>query len=139
MSEDAAGAESSALFATLDFLPTFANLAGFDVPGDRVIDGVDQTELLSGTKPMGARTTFLYQTNGLRRNEWKYLKAKHDVAKYAADKNRPEVEELYNLTSDPGETKNLAAASPEKVAELKKLMTTIIGSGKKLSAEDNKR
>jgi arylsulfatase A-like enzyme len=41
-----AGHVSDANFATIDFLPTFANLAGFDVPADRRIDGIDQTELL---------------------------------------------------------------------------------------------
>ena len=32
--------------ATIDFLPTFANLCGFEVPKDRRIDGIDQTKLL---------------------------------------------------------------------------------------------
>ena len=39
---------SDAIFATIDFLPTFANLCGFEVPKDCRIDGIDQTKLLLG-------------------------------------------------------------------------------------------
>jgi len=37
-----AGRESSAIFATIDFLPTLGKLAGYELPKDRIIDGVDQ-------------------------------------------------------------------------------------------------
>ena len=113
---------SDAIFATLDFMPTFAGLAGFKVPADRVIDGVDQAELLMGKSPEGARQTFLYRNNGIRRGKWKYLKAKHNVYGYARDHKREQVEELYDLDADIGESKNLAADNPKLVAELKQLM-----------------
>ena len=54
-----AGRVSDAIFSTLDFLPTFATLAGYEVPADRVIDGVDQTELLRGQSERGAQERFL--------------------------------------------------------------------------------
>jgi arylsulfatase A-like enzyme len=103
-------------------MPTFANLAGFDVPSDRLIDGVDQTALLLGKSKAGARDTFLYQTNGVRKGKWKYLKAVHAVPGYAQDRERKKVEELYDLETDIGETTNLAGKHPEKVAELKRLL-----------------
>ena len=53
------------------------------------------------------------------------MKAKHNVYNYARDTKRQEVEELYNLEADLGESKNLAAANPEIVAELKKLLGDI--------------
>ena len=121
----AAASESSAIFSTLDFLPTLAHLAGFQVPQDRVIDGVNQTDLLLGKKLEGNRQTFVYRNNGVRRGKWKYLKAKHNVYNYARDTERQEVEELYNLEADLGESKNLAAEHPEIVAELKKLLVDI--------------
>jgi len=37
-----AGRVSDAIFSTVDFMPTIANLAGYNVPKDRIIDGVDQ-------------------------------------------------------------------------------------------------
>ncbi|MEE3296863.1 MAG: sulfatase-like hydrolase/transferase, partial [Planctomycetota bacterium] len=120
-----AGRVSDAIFSTLDFMPTFAALAGFKAPDDRVIDGVDQTRLLLGKNPKGARQTFLYRNNGIRRGKWKYLKAKHNVYGYARDRNREELEELYNLDADIGETKNLAAENPELIAELKREMEKI--------------
>ena len=42
---------SSAIFSTLDVMPTFAALAGVadKVPSDRIVDGVDQRELLAET------------------------------------------------------------------------------------------
>ena len=117
---------SDAIFATIDFMPTFANLAGFRVPDDRVIDGVDQSDLLFGKSKEGARDTFFYQANGVRQGKWKYLKATHDVPDYAQDMKRKQVEELYDLQSDIGETTNLADKYPQKVTKLKALMKTII-------------
>jgi arylsulfatase A-like enzyme len=121
---------SDAIFATIDFLPTFAHLAGFKVPVDRVIDGVDQCDLLFGNSKEGARSTFFYQGNGIRQGKWKYLKAIHDIPGYARDEEREEVEELYDLETDVGETTNLAKKYPEKVMELRALMQKIV-EGKK--------
>jgi len=119
-----AGKVSDAIFATIDFMPTFAKLAGFDVPDDRVIDGIDQTELLMGRRETG-RDHFIYTQNAVRRGRWKYLKAKHGVPGYARDREREELEELYDLDADIGERKNLASAHPDKVSELKRLMARI--------------
>ncbi|MEN1704646.1 MAG: sulfatase-like hydrolase/transferase [Planctomycetota bacterium] len=120
-----AGVESGAIFATLDFLPTFANLAGFDVPTDRVIDGVDQTDLLLGINAVGARENFIYTTvipehaaNGIRRGKWKYLRAEQFVPGYA-EVARDEVPELYDLEADIGETRNLAEEHPDVVRRLR--------------------
>ena len=38
--------------------------------------------------------------------------------------------QLYNLADDLGETKNLAAAMPEKVAEMKALLEKLITDGR---------
>jgi hypothetical protein len=45
---------------------------------------------------------------------------------YARDTQRKEVEELYDLEADIGETKNLAEKHPEIVSELKRLMGGIM-------------
>ncbi len=120
-----AGAVSPAIFATIDFLPTFAALAGFDAPGDRLIDGVSQVDLLLGKSPAGARDTYFYQGNGVRKGKWKYLRAKHHVIKWAVDAKRAEAVELYDLEADIGETKNLADRHPEIVKELEALTEKI--------------
>lgn len=128
-----AGATSDAIFATLDFLPTFATLCGFDVPGDRVIYGVDQTDLLLGKSKDGARDTFIYcthksrknniyATNGIRKGKWKYMRAKQVIPGYA-QVERDEVPELYDLEADIGETTNLAAQHPELVESLEKQLS----------------
>ncbi|MEO1834651.1 MAG: sulfatase-like hydrolase/transferase [Akkermansiaceae bacterium] len=112
---------SDAIFATIDFMPTFARLTGFSVPDDRVIDGEDQTELLLGKRTKG-RDNFLFLNNAVRQGQWKYLRAEHKVPGYALDRKRERIEELYDLESDLGEKNNLAAKYPGKVSELKKLM-----------------
>ena len=116
-----AGATSDAIFATIDFMPTFAKIAGYPIPDDRKIDGVDQTDLLTGKSKAGARDSFFY-VNAMRQGKWKYLKAKHVMHGYARDTKRKEVEELYDLETDLGETTNLADKHPDKVAQLKALL-----------------
>ena len=81
-----------------------------------------QTDLLFGKSAKGNRDTFLYLDNAVRQGAWKYLRAEHKIPGYARDTKREKVEELYNLETDLGETRNLAKEHPEKVAALKKLM-----------------
>lgn len=122
-----AGRVSDAIFATIDFMPTFAHLAGFEVPSDRRIDGIDQTDLLLGNRETG-REHFYYNNAGVRQGDWKYLKADAFFHGYAVEDDRKKFEELYNLKSDLGEQTNLAAEHPEKVAELNALMRKIEGN-----------
>ncbi|MEM8668445.1 MAG: sulfatase [Planctomycetota bacterium] len=124
-----AGRVSDAIFATIDFLPTFANLAGFDVPSDRQIDGVDQTQLLLGKSDTG-REFFYFQDAGVRQGKWKFLRSNAHFYGYAVESNRDPTDELYNLDTDLGEQNNLADRYPKRVAELKALMLTIEGKDK---------
>ena len=115
-----AGRKSDAVFATIDFMPTFAKLCGFNIPDDRKIDGIDQTDLLLGKSEKG-RDTFYFDRAGIRMGKWKYLKADAHFYGYAREDERIEVDELYNLNKDLGETKNLALKNPGIVAKMKKL------------------
>ena len=103
-----------------------ANLAGFEVPGDRRIDGIDQTALLLGKRETD-REHFYFGRAGVRQGKWKYLKPDAHFHGYAVEDDRPKVEELYDLEADLGERNNLAAKHPEKVAALRTLMESIEG------------
>ena len=109
---------SDAVWATVDFMPTFADLAGFEVPKDRVIDGIDQTNLLLGKSDKG-RESFYYDEAGIRMGKWKYLAADASFYPYAIEDNRPNEDELYDLEADIGEKNNVAGQHPDIVARLK--------------------
>lgn len=132
-----AGRVSDAIFATIDFMPTFATLCGFESPDDRRIDGIDQTELLLGQRELG-RENFYFHSAGVRLGKWKYLRANAHFHGYAIEDNRKKVDELYDLDGDLGEQTNLAAKYPEKVSELKALMQSIEGRDK-LDPADSRR
>ncbi|MHC4740804.1 MAG: sulfatase family protein [Planctomycetota bacterium] len=117
-----AGRVSDAIFSTVDFMPTFANLAGYELPKDRIIDGVDQTDLLSGKSPQGARNHHYYfcrnELHGVRKGRWKLLLAnRKNYYGYVKDRGSSEME-LYDLKSDIGEKRNVAGQHPEVVEEL---------------------
>lgn len=122
-----AGRVSDAIFATVDFLPTFAAITGFAVPADRRIDGIDQSALLFGDRESG-REHFYFHDAGVRQGKWKYLKDQAHFYNYAIEDDREQQEELYDLEADLGERTNLAANFPEKVAQLRTLMTSIEGN-----------
>ncbi|MCM8532624.1 MAG: sulfatase [Lentisphaeraceae bacterium] len=129
-----AGKVSENIAMTMDLLPTFAKLAGVETPTDRVIDGIDVSELFHGTKEeIPNRTFFYYQDvhlQAVRKGKWKlhlpreaqpawapkwanHLKKK-DVVKIATPL-------LINLDNDIAEKTNLASANPEVVKALLKL------------------
>ncbi|MCH1496972.1 MAG: sulfatase-like hydrolase/transferase [Rubripirellula sp.] len=121
-----AGRTSDAIFATIDFLPTLSSIAGYDVPADRRIDGIDQIELLLGKTDTG-RDHFYFNHAGVRQGQWKYIKANAHFYGYAIEDDRPRTEELYDLSADIGERKNLANLYPAKVKELRELTHSIEG------------
>lgn len=119
-----AGRVSDAIFATIDFLPTFATLGDFPLPADRHLDGIDQTDLLLGKRERG-REHFYYDRAGVRHGKWKYLKPDAHFFGYAIEDEREKAAELYDLEADVAERHNLAAKHPEKVKELQTLLEAI--------------
>ena len=115
---------SNAVFATIDFMPTFARLCGFEAPADRRIDGIDQTDLLLGKRETG-REYFYFNRAGIRKGKWKYLKPDAHFHGYAVEDGRKKVDELYDLEADIGERNNVAGKHPEVVASLKELMLEV--------------
>ncbi|HER09340.1 MAG TPA: hypothetical protein ENO20_10580, partial [Bacteroides sp.] len=103
----------------MDWFPTFAEISGAELPGDRDYDGESILQVLRGT---GKRTgkEFLYYDGaelqcyrygdwklklpfeGYPGSNWKQAVAPHDTL-------------LINLKSDPGERHNLAREMPEMV------------------------
>ena len=117
------GTESKAIFAGIDFMPTFANLCGFKIPTDRIIDGVDQRDLILGESIDGNRDNYLYLENkAVRQGPWKLLCAN----RWGKKKTRYPLEinntvELYHLENDISESHNLASKHPEIVESLREL------------------
>lgn len=120
---------------TIDLLPTLAGIIGAELP-ERKIDGKDILPLLTGVE--GAKNPhgsywFYYKQNELHAvssGTWK-LVFPHgyrsldggeggDGGLPVPYKNLITGLVLYDLSNDPGESKDLAPAHPEKVAELTK-------------------
>lgn len=123
-----AGASSGAIAGMMDVLPTFAKLAGGNVPSDRKMDGLDLWPVLSGQAQDSGREAFYYfrgpVLEAVRSGPWKlHLIARGPTgpkAKQAKDAGeQPPI--LHNLDTDLGETKNVAAANPDVVKRLQAL------------------
>lgn len=108
------GVECDVQASTLDMLPTIAALSGASVPQDREIDGRDIRSILTGSfSELPAPDFFLYRSdNSIRVGDWKLVKAKKKT-------------ELFNLSKDVGEKKNLIQEYPEKAEELSRKLTAV--------------
>ena len=92
---------------TLDFFPTFCDLAGAKRE-NLALDGISLAPLLLEGKPPAAHDLFwqMPRAAALRRGAWKYLRNGQN-------------EMLFNLETNPGETKDWAAEKSELLRELK--------------------
>jgi arylsulfatase A-like enzyme len=109
-----------------DWFPTLLELAGQAGAIPAGLDGISFAPTLRGESQ--AERPFLYREipgNGgqqsIRVGSWKAIRTNLN----RPTKNTPPgsgAVELYDLAADPGETRNLAAEHPDKVAELTRLM-----------------
>ena len=114
---------SSALMSQVDFPATFAALAGTKFESNTAPDTQNMLPALLGESLTG-RTNLVEHAGGgiaVRSGEWKFIPRRPGPKRTqftdTETGNDPEVQ-LYNLNSDPGETKNIASDNPEKVKEL---------------------
>lgn len=126
-----AGAETDALVANIDVVPTI--LAAIQAAGPKnEIDGVSFLPVLKAEKPT-TRDSFAYyygdRLEAVRKGKWKLhlphayrsyvdmIPAERDG--YPAKTHQREIGfSLYDLEKDPGEKEDLAGANPEVVKEL---------------------
>lgn len=116
---------------TIDLLPTFARLAGAQVPGDRIIDGRDIWPLLANDPKAQEAHDALYfywgaELHAIRSGKWKlHLPHPYQSLETAGNDGQPgkyvrkEIGlSLFDLDADIGETTNVADGNPEVVKKL---------------------
>lgn len=116
-----AGQVSSAVAANMDILPTFAGLAGAELPDDRVLDGRDLWPLLSGATDESPHEYFYFfagrgrdgqtRLQGIRKGRYKLRLAD-------GGNGRLEAGALYDLFADASEKFDISSRHSSLVEEL---------------------
>lgn len=89
----------------VDVFPTLANFMGGDIPQDRILDGLDQSDFLTRKSEKSARESIvIYIGNelfGVKWRNWKMLIKEIDEESYAI--RNMAYPSIYNLIVDPKE------------------------------------
>ncbi len=126
-----AGVVSRSPLMTVDLLPTFARLAGAQLPADRIIDGRESWATLTGAgrRSSATRPRYFYwldELHAVRRDKWKlhlphpyrHLGAAGRDGQPGRDETRQTELSLFDLDNDPGERNNVAEQYPKIVRQL---------------------
>ena len=104
-----AGSVSNEIVHITDLYATLASVGGADIPGDRIVDGVDQLDFLTGNTNESAREGFpVYQASrlfGYKWRNWKLHLATQETM--GAPVVQPGLPRLYNLLTDMREDYDL--------------------------------
>ncbi|MGE3308886.1 MAG: arylsulfatase [Limisphaerales bacterium] len=101
-----------------DFFPTAVRLAGAPVPAG--LDGLDLSPVLLGQGPLAGRGPLYWEFH-----EGGFKQAVRDGDWKAVRRSPAQPVELYDLRSDPGETRDLADANPSEVRRFAELFSSL--------------
>jgi arylsulfatase A len=128
------GATNPETICFSDMMATFADLAGAKLPADAGEDSFDLTPLLLGEKRSAPlRDSLVSESSSgvmvIRQGPWKLIPQLGSCGFTKPGKIKPgpgdPAGQLYNLTDDPGEQRNLYAENPEMVQRLTALLEKI--------------
>lgn len=126
------GSVSNQLVYQADLMRTFAEVFGVPLPDTAGEDSFSLLPLLKGNDQPIRQNAVSASAGGVpavRSGSWKYIPAPGSGG-WGTGGDTSQPVQLYNLADDIGETKNLAADKPEKVAELKELLEKLITDGR---------
>jgi arylsulfatase A-like enzyme len=136
------GSTCSDLICLTDFMATFAAIAGAKVPDNAAEDSVSFLPDLLGTATGPCREAIVHQgcdgALSIRQGKWKlaccpgsngYGSASHPGDAEARKKGLP-ANQLYDISSDVTEQKNLQAEHPDVVQRLTALLQQYIDNGR---------
>jgi arylsulfatase len=105
----APGRASDEIVHAMDLFPTFAGIAGGEVPQDRVIDGIDMTDFFLGKRKKSGREGFVvYMGKEVFAVKWRNWKLHFKEQDSAFDELRIyTMPRVYNLLRDPQERHNV--------------------------------
>lgn len=112
----AAGSESDVLSGFQDMFPTFADIAGFDVPAG--LDGHSLVPTFLGTTDEQKHHEFLYWEFLERGGKKAVTTAKWKAIQLDTLKPNPKPTALYDLENDPSEENDIAAEHPDIVKQM---------------------
>jgi arylsulfatase A-like enzyme len=122
-----AGTVCRELATTMDFLPTFALLAGGEPPRDRILDGHDIRPLLFGADDAKSPYDVFYyyyldQLQAVRSGPWKLFLPLESFTRHPHfRRGQSAAPLLFHLEQDIGSTTNVADQHPEVVQQLSAL------------------
>lgn len=128
---------SEQLVCTIDFAASFASLAGASMPQDGLRDSEDVSGALSGNKSSIGRSSLVQQDNGtngtfgFREGKWKLIRHGTKTVSNVMLRLVPtpaERHELYNLTNDPNEQRNVIDLYPDIAARMKRSLDATIAA-----------
>ncbi|WP_083923256.1 sulfatase family protein [Echinicola pacifica] len=142
----AAGAVSDQTICTTDFMATCAAIVGDKLAASEGEDSYNIMPLLQGEAIAGdfREATIHHSVNGsfaIRQGKWKLIMAAGSAGwSYPTPKEVEEMKDLpavqlYDMDEDPAETRNLQGDHPEKVQELRDLLTKYIKEGRSTPGE----
>ena len=118
----AAGRTCRAMVTLMDWLPTFASLAGANLDAKRRIDGKDLGPLLSGRTTNSPHEAFYYyygpKLQAVRAGRWKLFLPLEKRLVSLNGTTAASPAELYDLAVDIGETTNVVAKHPDVMKRL---------------------
>lgn len=134
------GTTSDQLVHQADLLATFADIFSTELSGGAGEDSFSLLPLLNGGDRPVRTTSVSCSIRGvpsLRDGDWKYIPVPGSGGwGKGGDQSQPI--QLYNLATDIGESKNLAADEPERVAQMQALLEITITNGRSTPGEPRK-